>query len=137
MKIPDLNSGLRVMKKSVLEKYIQLFPNGFSFTTTITLAMICNQYSVKYVPIDYFKRSGKSKIRPIHDKLNFIQLIIRTVLYFDPLRIFYTLSFAIGCRWFFRCTFSGTLLPQCRYHSRHYNFIRRSIAGNWNACRPH
>ena len=91
-KIPDLNSGLRVMKKEVIEKYIKILPDGFSFTSTITLAMLTNGYSVKYMPINYFKREGKSKIKPIQDTLNFIQLIIRTVLYFNPLKIFIPLS---------------------------------------------
>jgi len=95
MAIPDLNSGLRVMKKSVVEKYIRLLPNGFSFTSTITLAMLTNDYNVLYVPIDYYKRSGKSKIRPIHDTLNFVQLIIRMVLYFDPLKIFLPLCLPV------------------------------------------
>jgi len=90
--IPDLNSGLRVMKKEVVERYIRILPDGFSFTSTITLATLTNGHSVKYVPIDYFKRNGKSKIKPIHDTLNFIQLIIRTVLYFNPLKIFVPLS---------------------------------------------
>ena len=91
-KIPDLNSGLRVMKKEVVEKYIRILPDGFSFTSTITLAMLTNGYSAKYVPIDYFQREGKSKIKPIQDTLNFIQLIIRTVLYFNPLKVFVPLS---------------------------------------------
>ena len=91
-KIPDLNSGLRVMKKEVVQKYLNILPDGFSFTSTITLAMLTNGYRVKYVPIDYFERKGKSKIRPIHDTLNFIQLIIRTVLYFNPLKVFLPLS---------------------------------------------
>ena len=94
-KIPDLNSGLRVMKKEVVEKYIGILPDGFSFTSTITLAMLTNGYSVKYVPIDYFKREGKSKIKPIQDTLNFIQLIIRTVLYFNPLKVFIPLSLSL------------------------------------------
>lgn len=91
-KIPDLNSGLRVMKKEILEKYNRFLPDGFSFTTTITLAMITNGHSVKYIPIDYLKRKGKSKIRPIKDTLNFIQLIVRTAMYFNPLKVFIPLS---------------------------------------------
>ncbi len=87
-KIPDLNSGLRIIKKDVLNRFIHLLPNGFSFTTTITLALLTNNYRVKYFPINYYKRKGKSKIKPIKDTLNFIQLILRTVLYFNPLRIF-------------------------------------------------
>lgn len=94
-KIPDLNSGLRVMKKTFIERFISILPNGFSFTTTITLAAFTtNDYHVKYVPIDYYQRRGaeKSKIKPIKDTLNFIQLIIKTVLYFNPLKIFVPLS---------------------------------------------
>lgn len=94
-KIPDLNSGLRVMRKSIIKKYLNILPDGFSFTTTITLAMLTNGYSVKYVPIDYFKREGKSKIKPIKDTLNFIQLIVRTVLYFNPLKVFIPLSISL------------------------------------------
>lgn len=94
-KIPDLNSGFRVMKKEVVERFIKILPDGFSFTTTITLAMLTNGYSVKYMPIDYLKRKGKSKIKPIQDTLNFIQLIIRTVLYFNPLRVFIPLSISL------------------------------------------
>ncbi len=92
-KIPDINSGLRLFKKNIALKFFNILPNGFSFTTTITLAMLCNGYNVVYSPIDYEKRIGKSKIRPIYDTLNFIQLIFRTVLYFAPLRVFIPVSF--------------------------------------------
>jgi len=94
-KIPDLNSGLRIINKEILNKFINLLPNGFSFTTTITLALLTNDYQVKYFPIDYYKRKGKSKIRPIRDTLNFFHLIIRTVLYFNPLKIFIPLGLII------------------------------------------
>lgn len=87
-KIPDLNSGLRAFKKDVFEKFRGLIPNGFSFTTTITLAFLSSNYRVKYLPIDYYKRGGKSKIKPIRDTINFFSLITRTSLYFNPLRIF-------------------------------------------------
>jgi glycosyltransferase involved in cell wall biosynthesis len=86
--IPDLNSGLRAFRKDAALRFYTMLPSGFSFTTTITLAMLCNDYKVKYVPIRYGKRQGKSKIKPIKDTLNFIQLIGRTVMYFNPLKIF-------------------------------------------------
>ena len=86
-KIPDLNSGLRLFKKNSLLKFLHILPDGFSFTTTITIAMITNNLNVKYISIDYDKRIGKSKIRPIYDTLNFISLITRMVLYFKPLRV--------------------------------------------------
>lgn len=90
--IPDLNSGMRVFKKDVALKFLYLLPDRFSFTTTITLAMLTNDYLVKFIHIDYLQRKGKSKIRPIRDTYNFILLIIRTVMYFNPLKIFIPLS---------------------------------------------
>lgn len=92
VKIPDLNSGLRVMKKTIFERYIKILPDGFSLTSTITLCVLTNGHSAKYIPIDYYKRKGKSKIKPIQDTLNFIQLLIRTTLYFNPLKVFVPLS---------------------------------------------
>jgi len=86
--IPDLNSGLRVMDKAIVLQFFNIICDGFSFTTTITLCMLTNQYNVKYIAINYHARQGKSKIRPIMDTLNFLQLIIRTSMYFDPLKIF-------------------------------------------------
>jgi glycosyltransferase involved in cell wall biosynthesis len=85
--IPDLNSGLRVLKRSLVEQYYHLLPSGFSFTTTITLAFLCNDYLIFYHPIKYNKRVGKSKIRPI-DAYYFLLLILRTIVYFNPLKIF-------------------------------------------------
>lgn len=94
-RIPDLNSGMRVMRRSVVEKFFHLLPDGFSFTTTITLAMLVDGYRVKYHPIDYHKRAGKSKIRPIRDTLNFLSLITRTGLYFRPLKVFFPVSLVL------------------------------------------
>jgi len=91
-KIPDINSGLRIMKKKDVEHFIKILPDGFSFTTTITLAMLTNDMPVCFRPINYYHRKGKSKIRPFYDTLNFLQLIIRTCLYFNPLKVFLPIS---------------------------------------------
>lgn len=91
-KIPDLNSGMRAFRKDVALKFFDILPSGFSFTTTITLAMMSNGYRVKYVPINYHQREGKSKIHPIRDTIGFASLIVRTTLYFNPLKVFMPLS---------------------------------------------
>lgn len=90
--IPDPNSGLRVFRQEAALQLFNILPNGFSFTTTITLAMLTNGYLVHYVPIHYNSRVGRSKIRPIRDTLNFVQLTLRIALYFAPLKIFLSLS---------------------------------------------
>jgi len=94
--IPDLNSGLRVFRRDAAVHFFPILPPGFSFTTTITLAMLCNEGEVMYVPINYSKRTGKSKIRPLRDTLNFLILIMRTILYFNPLKIFLPFGLGIG-----------------------------------------
>ena len=86
--IPDLNSGMRVFRKSVVDRFLNILPDTFSFTTTITIAMLTNDYLVHYEPIDYYHRVGKSKIKPVQDTLRFVQLILRLGVYFAPLRIF-------------------------------------------------
>jgi glycosyltransferase involved in cell wall biosynthesis len=85
--IPDVNSGLRVMRRELVKRFEHLLPSGFSFTTTITLAALCNGYLVYYHPIDYHPRIGESKIRPVH-AFEFLLLIIRTIVYFNPLKVF-------------------------------------------------
>ena len=86
--IPDLNSGLRAFRKSVVIPFFGILPSGFSFTTTITLAMLCNDYRVKYLPINYEERIGRSKIKPLQDTYKFLLLVLRTVCYFNPLKVF-------------------------------------------------
>ena len=87
-KIPDLNSGFRVFRKDVALRFLTLYPDGFSFTTTITLAMLTNHYKVKFIPINYHRRVGKSSIKPLRDFTNFTILIIRICAYFKPLNVF-------------------------------------------------
>jgi polyisoprenyl-phosphate glycosyltransferase len=85
--IPDLNSGLRAFKRSVAEPYLRLLPAGFSCVTTITLAFLSNGHPVKYVPIDYFKRAGRSKFHPLRDAYNYLIQVLRMIMYFNPLRV--------------------------------------------------
>jgi glycosyltransferase involved in cell wall biosynthesis len=86
-KLPDINSGLRLMRRSLVRRYEGLLPEGFSFTTTITLAATCNGHAVEYVPINYHARLGESKIRARH-AYDFTLLILRTILLFNPLKVF-------------------------------------------------
>ena len=85
--LPDINSGLRLMRRSLVQRYLTLLPDGFSFTTTITLAAACDGHAVAYVPIDYHARLGSSKIRARH-AYDFTLLILRTIVFFNPLKVF-------------------------------------------------
>jgi glycosyltransferase involved in cell wall biosynthesis len=90
-RIPDLNSGLRLIRRSVLIQFLHILPAGFSFTTTITLALLCNSYHVVYVPVACAPRIGRSKLRAT-EFAAFIKLVLRTVVLFNPLRVFLPLG---------------------------------------------
>ena len=90
--IPDLNSGLRVFRRATCLRYVGLLPSRFSFTTTLTLAMLCDEQPVAYVPIELRPRLGHSKIRPVRDTLAFLMLIATTVTYFRPLKVLVPLA---------------------------------------------
>ncbi len=93
--IPDLNSGLRAFKKEVMLKFLYLLPDGFSCVTTMTLAFLCNGYTIKYAPIDYYKRVGASKFHPIRDTCNYLLTVVRMVMYFNPLKVFLPISLVL------------------------------------------
>ena len=92
VKIPDLNSGFRVLRMSMVLEFMHILPDSFSFTTTITLACINSGYNIKYVPIEASERVGTSKIKPFRHGFAFIMLIIRTIVLFDPLKVFLPIS---------------------------------------------
>ena len=113
-KIPDLNSGLRVFKKDLARKFFNILPDNHSWVSTITLAFLANGYSVKYVPIDYYKRKGKSTIHPIKDTYNFVSLVIRTVMYFNPLRVFLPLTAFVLISAIIRTLYDATVLHRIK-----------------------
>ncbi|MEM8961269.1 MAG: glycosyltransferase family 2 protein [Acidobacteriota bacterium] len=94
-KIPDLNSGLRLMRREVVNRYLHLCPSGFSFSTTTTMALLSRGYHVEWLPIDVEQRVGKSRVT-WKTGLATIMLIVRITALFNPLRIFLPVSFLFG-----------------------------------------
>lgn len=92
-KIKDLNSGLRGMDKEKTLEFLYLLPVGHSWVSTITLAFIANGYRVGYVDTIYKKREGKSKFNIIKDTSAFFVTILKTIVYFYPLRVILPVSF--------------------------------------------
>jgi glycosyltransferase involved in cell wall biosynthesis len=85
--IPDLNSGLRAFRREVALPYLRLLPPGFSCVTTITLAFLSNEHDVRYVPVEYAKRSGVSKFHFMSDAYRYVLQVLRMVMYFNPLKV--------------------------------------------------
>ena len=97
-RIRDLNSGLRAFRRADVERFLPLAPSGFSLTATLTLAYLSEGLTVEYVPIDYLPRAGRerSKIRPLRDTLSILLTIVRTITYFNPLKVFLPASGVLG-----------------------------------------
>ena len=75
--IPDLNSGLRVFKRQTVLGYESILCDSFSFTTTTTLSMLCDNYQVDWLPIRLQPRKhGKSRVRVWRDGWTTLRLII-------------------------------------------------------------
>jgi glycosyltransferase involved in cell wall biosynthesis len=94
IKIPDANSGLRIFKKRLALDVFEDLCSGYSFTTTLTLALLSRGAFVRFIPIDYTKRIGKSKVRFFIDALRTAQLIVQAILLYNPIKLF--LLLAIG-----------------------------------------
>ena len=95
-RVPDLNSGFRLFRREPALRFLALLPDGFSFTTTLTLAMLRSGHDVRWLPIETAPRRGRSKIRPVRDTLAFVQLILRTGIYFAPLRMLMPVILVLG-----------------------------------------
>jgi glycosyltransferase involved in cell wall biosynthesis len=90
-RINDVNSGLRVFRRRAVARFVPLLPDGYSFTTTITLCMLASGLTVVYHPIAYGRRIGYSKINARHF-FKFVFLVFRLTVLFRPLRIFLPLG---------------------------------------------
>ena len=91
-RIPDLNSGLRVFRREPAQALRGIYPPTHSWVSTITIGFLSNQESVAWLPIEYYPRKGRSHFHPIRDTYNYLSLVVRTVMYFNPLRIFLPLT---------------------------------------------
>ncbi len=86
--IPDVNSGMRIFRKDIALAHVKRISSGFSFTTTLTLAMFLEEHFVHYVPIEYHPRVGSSKVRIWSDTLRMVQILLMTILHYNPLKVF-------------------------------------------------
>ena len=95
-RIPDLNSGYRAFRRVVAGQYLHLLPTGFSCVTTLTMSFLSNGYSVRYTPIDYAPRVGKSKFHWWKDTVRYVRQVLRMVLMWNPLRFFAPIGVTLG-----------------------------------------
>lgn len=96
-KIEDLTSGFRAVKARVARQFLYLFPNKFSYPSTITLSVVRAGYSLGYESIRFAGRNKntKSKIKPLQDGIRFLMIILKIAVFYAPLKVFAPLSLLI------------------------------------------
>jgi polyisoprenyl-phosphate glycosyltransferase len=104
-RIVDPNSGFRLFTKSMARTFFPFLCNTFSFTTSITIFALGEGYFVSYVPMEYGRRTGKSKVC-FRDALRMAQLILQGITFFNPVK-FYLM---IGALWLVGCALPSMLM---------------------------
>jgi len=87
-RVEDLTSGFRALKGPIAKSFVYLLPNGFSYPTTLTIALFRAGYGVAYEPIVAPARKGRSKIRLLRDGIGFLLTILRIGTLFVPMKVF-------------------------------------------------
>jgi glycosyltransferase involved in cell wall biosynthesis len=87
-RMADVNCGLRVMRRSVLGRYLHLLPDGFSAAITSTLLMLKRGYRVEFVPVVVQARIGQSSVRMLRDGLRSVHTSLRILVLFHAFRTF-------------------------------------------------
>jgi len=79
--IPDLNSGVRVFTRELAEELAPILADGFSFTTGLTIAALKAGKRVGFTPVEYRRRRGASKVRPVSFTRSFVRSLVRALRY--------------------------------------------------------
>ncbi len=93
-RVEDLTSGFRAVRAALFRRFLYLLPNSFSYPTTITMSFFRAGFGVAYIPVAMPPRIGRSHIRPLHDGIRFLLIIIKIGTLYSPLKLFLPVSAA-------------------------------------------
>lgn len=87
----DILSGYRALTKDVY-KSINLTKHGFEVETELTVETLANGFRIIEVPVNYYKRHGKTKLSPLGDGLRIGRAIIEMLVRYNPAKYLYFLG---------------------------------------------
>ncbi len=100
--VHDINSGMKIYRTELAQKYLHLTPNQMPFSDIITLIFISNRHLVLEVPIKVNDRlKGESTIG-IQTAFETVIEILNIIVLFNPMKIFLPVSiitFLASCAW--------------------------------------
>lgn len=91
-KIPDINCGLRLLRRDIMLHLFSLTADKFSFSTSTLICLLQLGCNVVYCPVTVDARIGKSAVKQFRDGLYTLMLILRLIILFKPLRVFLPVS---------------------------------------------
>ena len=92
-RVTDSASGMRVFRKSILERLYPL-PDGLNLTPVMSTRALHEGLKMIEVPIPYSERAGRSKLSVVRDGMRFAQSIVWTALTYNPVRLLGLLGLA-------------------------------------------
>lgn len=84
----DLNCGLRIFRRGIICRYLDILPDAFSASMTSTMVFVERGYRLGFHDIEVNRRIGHSKVK-IRDGFSTMVLVLRFVTLFAPLRMFF------------------------------------------------
>jgi len=87
IRVPDVNSGMRIFSKRTITPYFPYLSDMFSFTTSMTLHYALDKKMILFVPNGYDKRTGKSKVKLFRDMFRTLQFIVEIIAIKNPLKL--------------------------------------------------
>jgi len=106
--IKDSHCGMRAISKKSLQK-MDLQTTGMEFASEMVIKAIRNNLKIKELPVNYYKRKGKSKLKPLSDAYKHL----RFMLLYSPLFLFFIpglLMMAVGAVMALNFNFLSSLL---------------------------
>ena len=85
-RIPDINCGYRAFRRKVIERYLDLCCDRFSFSTTSALAILLEHHRTVFLPVETRKREGRSTVAP-RDGFAALLSVVQIIMLFAPLRV--------------------------------------------------
>lgn len=85
--IPDINCGLRILRRDLMLRLLSITSDRFSFSTSTTICLLQLDCRVIFTPVKVKERIGNSNVRQISDGFYTLLLMNRLIFLFKPLRI--------------------------------------------------
>ncbi len=77
-RVKDINSGLRILNKEKIIPYLDILPDEFSFSASLTLLMLLEKFKFSYFPVQLDRRKGRSKLKNTTYIFQFVKCLYLT-----------------------------------------------------------